>query len=109
MLHAATLGSLKPHSVGTPRPYETLSYRGSLHRNIRVGMAAMELSGAQGPLKGVGFQPQVDLAHRKAAAKLIALHSIYGPLKLNHYQHYDRGSVFVTDIQTEPAPVLHVQ
>ena len=28
-----------------------------------------ELSGLQGPLKGVGFQPQVDLADRAAGAK----------------------------------------
>ena len=33
---AATLGSLKPHSVGTPRPYEALSYRGSLHLSKSV-------------------------------------------------------------------------
>ena len=66
VMYAATLGSSKPHSVGTPRPYEALSYRGSLHRSKRQGMDLEELSGMGGPLKGVGFQPQVDLAYRTA-------------------------------------------
>ena len=73
VLHAATLGSLKPHSVGTPRPYEALSYRGSLHRSKRQGMNMKELCGLQGPLKGVGFQPQVDLADRVAGATSLSL------------------------------------
>jgi len=72
---AATLGSAKPLSVETPRPYEALSYRGSLHRYMRVVMARMELSGRQGPLKGVGFQPLVDLAYLTAGAALLPITS----------------------------------
>ena len=49
---AATPGAVKPHSVGTPRPYEALQHRGSLHPSIRVGMK--ELSGTQGPPEGRG-------------------------------------------------------
>ena len=67
--HAATLGSVKPHSVGTPRPYEALHYRGSLHRSKRQRMNMKELSGMEGPLKGVGFQPQVDPPYRTAGSK----------------------------------------
>ena len=77
VLYAATLGSLKPHSVGTPRPYEALNYRGSLHRSkyieMRMGIAMKELSGLQGPLEGVGFQPQVDLADRTAGTTRLRL------------------------------------
>ena len=43
--YAATLGSVKPHSVGTPRPYEALHYRGSLHRSKPQGMNMKEQSG----------------------------------------------------------------
>ena len=71
--HAATLGSVKPHLVGTPRPYEALHYRGSLHRSKQLGMSRNELSGKQGPLKGVGFQPQVDLAYQAAGSKRLRL------------------------------------
>ena len=75
MQHPATLGSVKPHSVGTPRPYEALHYRRSLHRSKRQGMDMKEQSGRQGPLKGVGFQPQVDPAYPTAGSKRLRCQS----------------------------------
>ncbi len=51
---AATLGSLTPHSVGTPRPSEGLDYRGWLELcSIQVGSTEVAVRNAR-PAKGRG-------------------------------------------------------
>ena len=56
---AANLRCWQRHAVGTPRPHEAANNAASLHRNKREDKTRKELPDNRGPLKGVGFQPQV--------------------------------------------------